>query len=175
MSNSCLLENILKVHRGSFDIVENVNVDGKIFSAYGRFVQRDEKYVLHRKANIWTVLGFEHILFNEIDVLEKHDIDVASQMIEGYMEPVFVRNGNRYPPKNHMYTYLTVVLISDKEIKDSVKNYIKSYKFERNYLFTVRGYSIGRIVCIDQENKEVVASKGARKIRDIYDEVLRNS
>lgn len=172
MAVSGVLNNILKAHAGSFDIKENINIENRTFSAYARFAEQNEKYVLTRKANIWTILGFEHILFNEVDRVTMSDISEGEAFMREYMEPVFVRGGNKYPPQNHMYTYLTFVLISNKKVDSEIKSRIEKYKFEKNYLFTVRGHSIGQLICVDEESKSIITSKSAKEMKNIYEAII---
>ena len=79
-----------------------------------------------------------------------------------------MRKGEEYPPKNHMYTYLTVVLITDKKINDDVKRFVKKYKFERTYKWNLRGYMQTRLVLVSTADNVVITNGSGKVLEKTY-------
>ena len=71
-----------------------------------------------------------------------------------------------------MYSYITLVFLTDDMNDTQVKNRIEKYKFERSYLFSVRGYVQSRVVLVDMKNKEIITNKMGRKLRKLYKHFL---
>ena len=99
-------------YSGTFDIYKPYFIDGKEYPAYGYFFSHLEKYVLVREANLWASDSYEHILFITADKITEEHVKEAQDVIQNYMEPKLVRKGARVPEKDHMYSFLTVILLS---------------------------------------------------------------
>ena len=46
---------------------------------------------------MWSTRSYEHILFMEVEECTEDVVSEASEIIEGYMEPVLVRKNERLP------------------------------------------------------------------------------
>lgn len=57
------------------------------------------------------------------------------------MEPQLVRSSAKYPPPNHMYTFLTAIFISESRVSPEVKKEVQRFRYFKNYLASIRGYS----------------------------------
>jgi hypothetical protein len=67
-----------------------------------------------------------------------------------------------------MVSYITVCILSDKTPREIVLDAIRKYKYEKNYLFTVRGRSEGRLICVDLGREEITSNRSARQVLNIY-------
>lgn len=168
------LDRILRHYEGTFDIYRPYEINGRKYPAYGYFFSHLEKYVLLREANLWKADSYEHILFVDSERLTEEEIDSAKEVMVDYMEPVLVRKGQTLPKPDHMYSYLTVVFLSDKEIPGEVQKRIHQFKFEKGYNFNIRGYSQGRVVAVDLEKEKVYTNYQGRKLKKIYRKTLSN-
>ena len=92
--------------------------------------------------------------------------------MEEHMEPELVCKGRKYPEKDHMYSYLTVAFICDRTPDAEVINDIKKFKYEKNYLFTIRGHVEGHMVMIDLSTGKVTACKAAKHLSSFYENIL---
>lgn len=52
-----------------------------------------------------------------------------------------MRSGAKYPPPNHMYTFLTAIFISEGRVSPEVKKEAQRFRYFKNYLASIRGYS----------------------------------
>ncbi|MDR1765576.1 MAG: hypothetical protein LBR77_05725 [Lachnospiraceae bacterium] len=91
------------------------------FDAVAHFNVTGAKYVLVKKAELWRANCFEHVYFRTVGTLSGSDIDAFMRALREVIEPEVVRGGGKYPPKDHMYTFVTAVLIADTLAADTGK------------------------------------------------------
>ena len=90
-------EKLIEEYSKSFDITRDYEIGGVKADAYGFYSTISEKYVLSPKANLWSIHGFEHILFMRRDSLTEEDILKAGSLMIDHMAPELVCKGNKYP------------------------------------------------------------------------------
>ena len=108
------LDRLLARYSGTFDIYVPYTIGGLEFPAYGYFFSHVEKYVLTRNTNMWSSDSYEHIFFLPKDMVTVDDVSKMKQIMLDYVEPQLVRKGQELPDQNHMYSYMSVILLSDK-------------------------------------------------------------
>lgn len=163
---------ITEYYKGTFDIYKNKEINGKKYLAYGHFYSHSEKYVLVKEVQLWEAKSYEHIVFMDVSEMTINDLKKVDELIREYMEPFLVRKGEKYPEKNHMYSFLTVVVFASERVSDGIKRKIEKYKFEKNYLFSIRGYSSARIAVIDVENMEITTNKAGKVLNKLYEKIF---
>ena len=168
MNASVYLDHLLERYAHSFDIHRPYSIGGEEYLAYGYYFSLSEKYVLSPKANLWSVRTYEHILFLHVECMDAQTIRKAHTLMEQYMEPELVRKNNRYPEKDHMVSYMTVCVLSDKSPDEAVRAAVEGFRFTRNYLLTVRGHSEGHLICVDLEKELVFSNRPARRMLKTY-------
>jgi hypothetical protein len=167
------LDRVLELYAPTFDIERPREAGGICFDAYGFFSSMSEKYVLVEDAKLWTVNTFEHAFFLVADSISADDIAEVERLIEGPLQSGFVTKGKRYPGNDHLRSLITVVLISRNAVGRTVSDQLERFRFDKSYLFTLRGYCEGRLIAVELENKKVYASKAASKLKRLYEEVLK--
>lgn len=166
---------IAEQYEKTFDIYRDEEINGEKYLAYGHFYSHSEKYVLVKEVQLWEVKSHEHIIFMDISEIKMNDLKKVDILIKEYMEPFLVRKGEKYPEKNHMYSFLTVVIFTSKRTSDDMKRKIEKYKYEKNYLFFIRGYTSGRIIVIDTENMEIVTNKSGKVLGKFYRKIFEQN
>ncbi len=172
MKNTDYLDRLLLRYAGTFNIYMPYKIHGKEYPAYGCFFSSVEKYVLVREANMWTTNSHEHILFMTVDEVSEDTLQEVRSLLENYMEPRLVRNDNKYPDKNHMYSYLTIAILSEKSMDKTLVKKVRKFKFEKGYLFNFRGFSQSRLVCASMEDEQVVTNYHARQLKKMFKETF---
>ena len=172
MDFEAYLNAILKNMCSSHDVERDFAADGRIWPAYARYESFSEKYVLSRKASLWSVREYEHVLFARAADSTEKQVRALEAVAAEYMEPVLVRGGKSVPEKDHMRSFLTLVLICEGVISEDAVRRVRKYHFDRGYRFSLRGFVQGRIVLIDLPGRRVVASPGAKDIRKFYQRVF---
>ena len=168
MESAVYLDRILDTLSGSFDIYRPYRIGGKEYPAYGYFFSMNEKYVAVRKAQLWAVRTYEHILFLQTPQCGPDTIAEAGSLMAEYMEPELVRKGNRYPEKDHMVSDLTVVVLSERTPDSETVRAIEKFRYARNYLLTIRGRSEGHLICVDLEEEKVISNRISKQMLNLY-------
>lgn len=174
MNTADYLDRLLAKYSGTFDIYQPYVINGKEYPAYGYFFSHIEKYVLVREANMWSSDSYEHIIFMETKELTEELIKEAYALVKDYMEPVLVRKNEELPPLNHMYSYLTIVILTVKPISKSLQKAVKKFKFEKGYKFGMRGFSQAHMICVSMEDECVYSNFAAHKSRKVYKDTFND-
>lgn len=172
MTGEELMGKLLRSYQQSFDIQRPYTVMEYPYDAYGAFDVTSAKYVLSKKAELWRAQCYEHAFFKHMDGLREEDLQRFYKQIVEYIEPGMVCHGEKCPPENHMYTYITGIFICDKGVPEVVKERIKKFKFMKNYRFTLRGYCDARLLVFDMEEKKIYGNKAARDLVKGYKKIF---
>ena len=169
------LNRLLVRYAGTFDLYTPYQLGGVTFPAYGYFYSHIEKFVLTRGANMWSSDSYEHILFLPVEEVTKDTVAQMKQILLEEVEPKLVLKGESVPPPNHMYSYMSVILISDKKpSKDTVKA-VKKLSYDKGYMMNMRGFSQAQICLVSIEEEKVYhnfAAHGKKKtLKGIFKEV----
>ena len=194
MTSGDYLDKILDRMTSTHNITRNFTADGRTFATYALYEASSEKYVLSRKANLWKVSESEHVLF--MTLAENADpgadseadsgagpganssadpealFKEAGRLISDYMEPVLSRGNEKYPPKDHMRTFLTAVLVLERSPGPELIRKVRRYRFDKSYLFSLRGFSQGRIIVVDLPSKRVYTSPAAKDVAAFFRQAL---
>lgn len=174
MVKETYIEELLNEYSKSFDITRDYEIGGVKAEAYGYFSTVSEKYVINPKANLWSIHGFEHILFLDRNKVTVEDIAEVRRLMVEHMAPELVCKGKKYPEKDHMYSYVTVAFICDETPDEETLNSIRRFRFEKNYLMTIRGHVEGHLVLMDLSTGKACANKVAKHLTDFYEKVREN-
>jgi hypothetical protein len=164
------LDKLLERYAHSFDIHRPFSIYGEEYPAYGYYFSLSEKYVVSPKANLWSVRTYEHILFLHEEKMSEATVKKVRELMEQYMEPELVRKKKSFPEKDHMVSYLTVCVLSDKSPDQAVREAVARFRFSKNYLLTVRGHSEGHLICADLEKEQVFCNRPARRMLKTYEQ-----
>ncbi len=157
---------LLNPYRRYFDIYENKTLFGKTIPATAEFHSRGEKYVLSKKAKLWGVENHEYVFFFKPSHLTVSELNEIISFLKA-AEKHFVK-----PHDEHMYTYLTAVIAADSADPAAEKD-LRRFKMRKNYLFSLHGWSIARMVLIDidslrQEETKCVSNKDGDDVRKMF-------
>lgn len=165
MTGDYLLEKLLESFQNSYDVERTCDINGDICDAYASFQAASAKYVLVRKAELWRAECFEHVFFHvKRNTLEMQDLEHFQKQIEGYIEPMLVRGGKKWPGENHMYTYMTAIYICENGVKPEALKRIRAFRYVKNYMLTIRGYSEARILVFDLEERNIYGNRAAKDL-----------
>ena len=89
-----------------------------------------------------------------------------------HMEPELVRKGKKYPENDHMYSYVTVAFICERSPEDAVVQAVKDFRYEKNYLMTIRGHVEGHLILADLEGKKAYSCKQAKHLTEFYNKIF---
>jgi hypothetical protein len=170
--NRKFLDRLLDDYSNSFDITRGFEIGSVKAEAYGYFSTISEKYVISPKANLWSIHGYEHILFLEKDKVTLQDLESVKALMAEHMAPELVCKGNKYPEKDHMYSYLTIAFLSKTSPDEEVINALRKFRYEKNYLMTIRGHVEGHVVLMDLSTGKAAANKPAKHLAAYYEKIF---
>ncbi len=172
MHSADYLNRLLLRYSGTFDIYQPYTIFGREYPAYGYFFSHVEKYLLTRKANMWSADSYEHILFADPEELTVAHLEEYRRAVTEYIEPTLVLKGEKLPDPNHMYSYITIAVITEKTLSPEVKKAVRKFKFEKSYMHNIRGYSQGRIAVASMEDENVTLNGAGRTLKKLYKSVF---
>lgn len=169
------LDRLLARYSGTFNIYMPYSIGGITFPAYGYFCSHVEKFILTRNTNMWSSDSFEHILFLPKEEVTSDDVFKMKQILLDYVEPKLVLKGEELPPPNHMYSYMSVILISEKTPDKNTVRAVKKLSYDKGYQMNMRGFSQIQICLVSLEDEKVyhnfAASKKKKILKAIFKEV----
>ena len=174
-ASSKYLDRLLARDSGTFNIYVPYVISNITFPAYGYFYSHVEKFVLTRNTNMWSSDSYEHVLFMPKNKVSVDDIADMKKILIDYVEPQLVRKGEELPPPNHMYSYMSVILISEKlPDKDTIRA-VKRLSYDKGYQMNMRGFSQIQICLVSMEDEKIyhnfAASKKKKILKAIFKEV----
>ena len=166
-SSGDYFHNLLDRYRANFDITENYTLGQNTYPAYAQFFSLGEKYVLKKEAKLWAIRAYEHVLFIETADVLSETLKEIQRTIEEEMEPELVRKGEKYPEEDHMCSYLTFVIISEKTPEKEIQKAIRRFSYDKGYLFGLRGHSQARIACACLDSERVFTNYAGKELKKL--------
>ena len=164
-----LEEELKKVYTVYYD-VQPVE-DGTALKALCAFHQRDSQYVLMKKAELWAAESHEYLYLWSLDTLN----DGALDEIFGHV--LQDGEGRVRPHVQHMYTYLTAVVLYDNACPQTLER-LKKLKKRREYKLSLHGWMEFRIAAVDSSTGEVTVNRSekrmAKDLRRLVDRIISN-
>ena len=172
MNSADYLNRLLLKYSGTFDIYQPYTILGRDYPAYGYFFSHVEKYLLTRRANMWSADSYEHILFVTLEELTAAHLEEYRQAITEYIEPTLILKGKNLPEPNHMYSYITIAVITEKALSPELKKAVKKFKFEKSYMHSIRGYSQARFAAASMEDESICLNGAGRSLKKLYKSIF---
>lgn len=167
MQKEAVLENLVLQYEGYFNIERPFLHDGREFLFYGRFIQRQEKYVLVRRATLYAFETHEHVFVVSADELDDATFEDLSNFIT-HAEADFVE-----PNPEHMFSYITLIILCG-HITESAREALRRFHFTKNYKLSTQGYSTVRIGAVELPSERVETNKAGRKdVKCVLERALR--
>lgn len=165
MNKEAYLEKLLPWYQSYFDVEHDVTVENRTLAATAFFHSRSEKYVLTKRAQLWATEMNEFAYFSYADVLTVDDfLNLKEVVLQMGLEKI-------KPHKEHMYSYVSLVIITDLVAEDAKKE-IKKAKFHKTYLYSLHGWMHLRIAVVDLSNNHVYTNKQGEDMKKLLKETL---
>ena len=137
-----MLERLLRTYSGYYDI-ERMEESALPLVSSCHFHVRSAKYVLMKKAELWSANSNEHIYIFSVPELtadiyrscEKTAYDLGMALI--------------HPDKNHMYTYITAVFLCDT-CTEEAKKLLTKCRLYKSFHFSLHGWMDFHTVLIER-------------------------
>lgn len=150
-----LVERLKDVYAAYYDI-EPVE-DGTALKAVCAYHLRDSQYVLVKKAELWAAESHEYLYLWSLDRLEASAVQDIFQRVLEDGEP------RVKPHSQHMYTYLTAVVLYDSADPQALAQ-LKKLKKRREFKLSLHGWMEFRIAALDLSTGEVTTNRSGKLI-----------
>lgn len=170
------LQRVLSYYRSSFDITAPYTLGGQTYGALAALHAHEDQYVRLVGTTLWNADSHEYTLFDTFAAAPTAaDVEQRFRVAAEEMEALFVRGGEKLPPKDHQYTWLTVVLLSQHTPDEAAKQAVERCRQTRYYQFYMRGYSEVRMILVDLENQTLTTNRAGRSLKKLYKLALKKA
>jgi len=156
-----LLEKVLKSYESYFDVTRDSEYEGLSVAAEAAFHSRSEKYVLVKKAQLWAAEAHEYAFF----VMAEH---LDEKTLNTYRDVILKEGLSRVKPvKDHMYTYVTMIIIAD-ETDDGIEKAVKKIRHHKDYMLSFHGWSDFRVAVYDTKAESVITNRAGSDLEKMF-------
>ncbi len=127
------LETLLCSYSHLYDIERQVSVGDQVYPATATYYLRDENYLLSRQHVLSAVEQHEYVYFYLTDHLSAGDLQTQLDLTKQ------AGLAKVKPSKEHMVSYVTLVVLANTMDSDAVK-LLKKTRYRKNYLLTFHGW-----------------------------------
>lgn len=154
-----MVERLKEVYAAYYDI-EAVD-DGSALKALCAYHMRDSQYVLVKKAELWAAESHEYLYLWSLDRLDVPAVEEICRRVLSDGEP------RVKPHSQHMYTYLTAVVLCDSACPEALAQ-LKKLKKRREFKLSLHGWMEFRIAAVDLSTGEITANRsGKAMVKDL--------
>lgn len=139
--------------------------DRKPLTALCEFYERSEKFVLSRKAELWSANCEEFIFLFDIEHLTKEIYEkCTAYAYEEGMKMAHIGPG-------HMYTYITPIFICDKCDADARKA-LKKCRIYKSFKFSLHGWMDFHVAVLELSDNHICTNGSGKCVGKILNKVL---
>lgn len=151
------LDRILRSYECYFDIDREFRIFDWTVPAFARFYQKNERYVLTKRAKLWGTEAYEYLFF----FCEKN---LTLQRWEEIRE-LLVRSESALvkPHSEHMYSYVSAVILCGS-MDPAARKAIGSFRFQKSYRFSFFGWMTARVAAVCLTDGQTVCNQSGKDI-----------
>ncbi len=147
---------------GYFDIEENFNLKGLDIDLYGICNVRSEKYIASKSFTVFAFENDEHVLLKYFTELNEENLFNYIELLKDSINEIV------NPHDEHMSSTISGVLVVDRlEDKELIKK-IEKFKYQKGFLFGLKGWVDVRLILIDLHDEKVITCKKGKKAIKFY-------
>ena len=151
-----LVEHLKKVYSAYYDI-ESIEDDSGL-QALCAYHMRDSQYVLVKRAELWAAESHEYLYLWSLEQLNGPALEKIYGRVLENGEPRIK------PHAQHMYTYLTAVVLYDRADPETLAQ-LKKLKKRREYKLSLHGRMEFRIAAVDVSTGEITVNRSGKTIQ----------
>ncbi|HKK94875.1 MAG TPA: hypothetical protein VJ916_00925 [Anaerovoracaceae bacterium] len=162
MDKDIYYEKMLEKLKYNFDINRNERIGKWEFEIAAKSHIRNEKYIGFKSAVIYAFENDEYIYGKHFHNVSKEDVKRFIELLKSTI------NSTVDPHEDHMSTTFTALITVDEPVDEETKDFIKKFKYQKSFLFGLKGWVVVRVVLVELSNEEVTGSKEAKKEKAFY-------
>ena len=150
-----MVEQLKSVYTTYYDVTPVE--DGSALKALCAYHLRDSQYVLVKKAELWAAESHEYLYLWSLDTLDDAALhEIFAHVLED-------GEGRVRPHLQHMYTYLTAVVLYDSARPETLAQ-LKKLKKRREYKLSLHGWMEFRIAAVDVSTGEMTVNRSGKRM-----------
>jgi hypothetical protein len=156
----------LKSYECYFDIDRGYRILDWTVPAFARFYSRNERYVLTKRAKLWSAEAYEYLFFfceSELTLARWEEIRDLLVRSEGFLVK---------PHSEHMYSYISAVILCER-MEPAVRKAVGSFRFQKNYRFSFFGWMTARTAAVCLTDGQTACNKPGKDILNHLKKVLK--
>lgn len=159
------IERLLKSYQAYYNITTYED-DQNPLKAVCEFYEHSEKFVLSRKAELWSANCEEFIYLFDIEHLTKE----VFEKFRDFVKEDGLKRANIGP--GHMYTYITPVFICDT-CDDEAKKSIKRCRIYQSFQFSLHGWMDYHVAVLEiSNNNKIFTNRSGKCVEKVLKNVL---
>ena len=136
--------------------------DDLLFSLVAELNASDEGYFLVHSIKTYSVKHNEYLFV-------KHFTDtVTMEKLQPYLELLRQRMQKLQTTTEHMSSLFALVIICEQGMPDGLKKELASFKYHKDYCFSLKGWSDLAVYVVDIPKQEVAYNKAGRKTSNYF-------
>lgn len=148
-----LEERLLTIFSAHYDIERGS--DDSALKACCAFHSRDSQYVLSKKVELWAAEHHEYLYLYSLSELDETALESVCQQTLELGTPLVK------PHAQHMYTYLTALVLCDQADKQAL-GALKKKKHRREFKLSLHGWMEFRIAAVDLSTGEITTNRAGK-------------
>lgn len=150
-----VLQGLKRAYSAYYD-VEEID-DGTALRARCSYHMRDSQYVLVKKAELWAAESHEYLYLWDVGRLDGDGVEEIFRRTLEDGEPRVKPHGQ------HMYTYLTAVILYDSAQPEALER-LKKLKKRREFKLSLHGWMEFRIAAVDLSTGEITVNRAGKAL-----------
>jgi hypothetical protein len=156
---------LLKSYKTYYDINKIKDEDVPHLKAICEFYEHSEKFVLSRKAELWSANCEEFIFLFDIEHLTKE----LYEKYRDYAHEKGLAMANIGP--GHMYTYITPVFVCDTCDAEAAK-LVKKCRIYKSFQFSLHGWMDYHVAVYETLNSKIFTNRSGKCVEKVLKNVL---
>lgn len=152
------LSKLLDAYSHHYDIARDVTLEGHTFPATATYFLRDENYLISKKHVLSAVESYEYVYFYLTEHLDAATLQAQIELTKQ------LGLANITPNKNHMCSYVTLVVLADT-IDPEAALLMKKTRFRKNYLLTLHGWMEYRVAAMENSTNRFFSNPAGKETR----------
>jgi Mg2+ and Co2+ transporter CorA len=167
MSQSNFETALINVLQSSYDIEQPYTVAGREFSFYGKFDQRNAKYLMSKQFEYYSFSVYDHLFYKEVDTVTENFLLDLKTLTEEVVDIYSKVDGE------HMETSMTYIIKSNQDLSPEVNKVLKKKaNFIKNFSMGLKGWSKMKVIVMVPTSNEVYVNKFGNRDKASFQKVL---
>jgi hypothetical protein len=163
MDCSAYLDKLSQRYKSYFDVHSDYELLGEKLDIFAEFRVHSEKFFLVKSVKVFSFDNFEYCLvkcfnheisINDLDNYSNYLINVTNKIVK--------------PNSEHMSTFLSGIIISEKGFSQEVIAKAQKFKYSKDFLFTLKGWCDVRLILVDLARNDVITNSSGKKAKGNY-------